>query len=287
VTHRLARIAALGLGLLAAAGCNVWRVSHPSHDWEREPPALPAVAAPAVLVFSKTNGYRHDSIPAGAAALQRMAARRGWGFAHTESSAAFTPEVLGRFAVTVWLSTSGPVLSPTQQEALRSWLEAGHGFVGIHAAGGDFSYEWRWYVEDLIGAQFIGHPLRPDLQAARVITEDPDHPATRALPGSWSHTDEWYSFQASPRARGAHVLLRIDEQSYSPRMRLPWFMGGTRELAMGDDHPVAWTRCAGRGRVFYSALGHPAESYASPEQLALLEGAIAWAARLEGEGCEG
>jgi type 1 glutamine amidotransferase len=83
------------------------------------------------------------------------------------------------------------------------------------------------------------------------------------------------------------VLLRVDESSYSPLMRLPWFMGGTRDLAMGDDHPIAWTRCAGRGRAFYSALGHQPSAYASPENLKLLEGAIAWAARLEGDGCDG
>jgi hypothetical protein len=262
-------------------------VSHPSHDWETRPPELPPdLRAPALLVFTKTNGYRHeDSIPAGVAALEAIAARRGWGFAHTESSAAFAPEILARFAVAVWHNTSGPVLSPAQQDAFRAWLEAGGGFVGIHAAGGDFGYEWAWYAEQVIGAQFIGHPVRPQFQDARVIAEDRDHPATRELPASWTHNEEWYSFESSPRARGARVLLCVDESTYSPVMRLPWFLGGTRDLAMGADHPVTWTRCAGRGRVFYTALGHQAASYASPEFLRLLEGAIAWAAGGEGPGC--
>jgi len=282
------RVALLSLVLLASGGCDAWRVWFPSHEWETEPPALPAdLPAPALLVFTKTNGYRHDAIPAGVAAVEALAARRGWGVVHTESSAAFAPEILARFAVTVWLQTSGPVLSPEQQSAFRSWLEAGGGFVGLHGAGGDFRYEWPWYVEELIGAQFIGHPLRPQFQDARVIAEDRSQPATRSLPESWIQQDEWYSFAASPRARGAHVLLRIDESSYSPVMRLPWFMGGTRDLAMGDDHPVAWTRCARRGRAFYSALGHQPETWSSPEHQALLEGAIVWAARVEGEGCGG
>lgn len=276
------------LSLVWLPACSVWRVSHPSHSWESEPPALPAnLDSPAILVFTKTNGYRHDDgIRAGVDALERIAARRGWGFAHTESSAAFTPAILARFAVTVWANTSGPVLGPEQQAAFRSWLEAGGGFVGIHGAGGDFSYEWKWYAEQVIGAQFIGHPLRPEFQDARVVTEDRTHPATRELPASWMHNEEWYSFRASPRMRGAHVLLRVDESTYSPLMRLPWFMGGTRQLAMGDDHPVTWTRCAGRGRVFYTALGHQAASYAETRFLKLLEGGIAWAARREGEGCE-
>jgi type 1 glutamine amidotransferase len=283
------RAALLLLSLAALTGCNAWRSWFPSHAWETEPPALPAdLRAPALLVFTKTNGYRHqEAIPAGLAALESLAARRGWGFAHTESSAAFAPDILSRFAVTVWHNTSGPVLSPEQQAAFRTWLESGGGFVGLHGAGGDFRYEWPWYVEDVIGAQFIGHPLRPQFQDAHVVVEDRSHPATRSLPESFTHQDEWYSFAASPRGRGSHVLLRIDESSYSPRMRLPWFMGGTRELAMGADHPVVWTRCAGRGRAFYSALGHQAATYTSPEYLALLEGAIAWAARTEGEGCGG
>jgi hypothetical protein len=284
---RVRALAAL-LPLLWLAACSFWRVTHPSRDWETDPPELPArLDSPALLVFTKTNGYRHeDAIPAGVDALQRLALRRGWGFAHTESSAAFAPELLARFAVSVWHNTSGPVLSPEQQEAFRKWLEAGGGFVGIHGAGGDFEYEWNWYAEQVIGAQFTGHPLRPQFQDATLITEDRDHPATRELPASWTHSEEWYSFESSPRARGARVLLRVDESSYSPAMRLPWFLGGARNLAMGEDHPVTWTRCVGRGRVFYTALGHQAATYASREFLALLEGGIAWAARREGTGCE-
>lgn len=285
---RVARAALALFPLLCLPACSIWRVSHPSHVWETEPPALPAtLSSPALLVFTKTNGYRHeDGIRAGVDALERMAAQHGWGFAHTENSAAFSPGILSRFAVTVWANTSGPVLSPAQQDAFKAWLESGGGFVGIHGAGGDFEYEWRWYAEQVIGAQFIGHPLRPEFQDARVIREDGTHPATRELPGSWTHNEEWYSFESSPRARGAHVLLRVDESTYSPLMRLPWFMGGTRKLAMGDDHPVAWTRCAGRGRIFYTALGHQAATYESREFRKLLEGGIAWAMRRAGEGCE-
>ena len=268
---------------------NAWRATHPTTVYETEPVALPAeLPAPAVLLFTKTNGFRHEEgIPAGVALIQSIAQRRGWSVFHTESGAAFTPENLGRFSAVVWHQVSGDVLNDEQKAALKTWLEAGGGWVGVHGAGGDSAYAWTWYEDVLVGALFIGHPMGPQFQDAKLVVEDRGHPATAKLPESFVHNEEWYSFDATPRARGAHVLLRVDESSYSPRMRLPWFMGGTRELAMGDDHPVVWTRCAGRGRAFYSALGHQPSTYTSPEYPRLLEGAIAWAARLEGEGCEG
>jgi hypothetical protein len=96
----------------------------------------------------------------------------------------------------------------------------------------------------------------------------------RAWPASFEHEDEWYSFERSPREAGVRVLARLDESSYRPREIL-------RDLGMGD-HPIVWSHCVGRGRAFYSALGHGAASYARPEHAQMLEGAIAWAAGLEG-----
>jgi hypothetical protein len=109
------------------------------------------------------------------------------------------------------------------------------------------------------------------------------NPATRGLPERWAHRDEWYSFERSPRASGATVLASVDERSDSPRMRILSF---DRDLAMGEDHPVLWYRCIGRGRAFYSALGHEASAYREPELAGVIEGAVAWAARLDGAGCE-
>jgi type 1 glutamine amidotransferase len=89
------------------------------------------------------------------------------------------------------------------------------------------------------------------------------------------HEDEWYSFERSARGPGVRVLARLDETSYAPRELF-------RSIAMGD-HPIVWSHCPGRGRAFYSALGHAAATYARPEHAALLEGAVAWAAGLEGD----
>jgi len=289
VLRRLLLAAAV---LLVAAGIfawptlrNAWRATHPRAHTDRGPVALPAeLRAPALLLFTKTNGFRHEEgIPAGVALIQSIAEQRGWSVFHTESGAAFTPENLSRVAAAIWHQVSGDVLDEEQKAALRSWLEAGGGWVGIHGAGGDGEYAWDWYRDVLVGTQFIGHPMGPQFQKARLVVEDRSHPATRELPESFVHDEEWYSFDRSVREKGYRVLATVDESTYQPRLR---FLGSDRDLSMGADHPVIWSHCVGRGRAFYSALGHQAKSYETPEMEQLLAGAIAWAAGLEGEGCE-
>ncbi len=104
-----------------------------------------------------------------------------------------------------------------------------------------------------------------------MIVAERGRPATRHLPPVWEFTDEWYDFRSNPRG-AARILLRADESSYE---------GGR----MGGDHPPAWCREQGRGRVFCTALGHAADAYADPDFLAHLRGGIGWAARLtEGAG---
>ncbi len=278
---RLALVFALVCGV---AACSAWRAFNPGKRYDHEPPALPAeLASPALLVFSKTAGFRHEeAIPAGTAALREIAEARGWGFFATERGAVHNAEQLARFDAVVWLNVSGDVVDDTQKAAFRAWLEAGGGWIGIHGSGGDPKYHWSWYVDHLLGAQFTGHPMGPQFQEASVVVEDRTHPATRHLGETWVRTDEWYSFSESPRDRGARVLLRLDEASYSPLMKIGFI---ERDLRMGDDHPVAWSHCVGEGRVFYSALGHQAEAYAEPAHRTLLEQAVAWGMGLEGGDC--
>jgi len=277
--------------LLAVAGCNEMRVFFPANDYETVPPDISRLDPddPALLVFTKTNGFRHEeAIPAGLAEIREIAERRGWQVFHTENAAVFAPDILPRFVATVWHNTSGDLLSEEQRAAFREWVEAGGGFVGLHGAGGDFEYEWPWYVDRLIGAQFIGHPLGPQFQRATAIVVANDHPATRDLPASWSYTEEWYSFDHNPRQTGSKVLVTVDERSYSPEVTGFYALLGIGEedLRMGEEHPVVWQHCVERGRSIYSALGHAPETYAMPETEKLLEGAIAWAAGFEGAACE-
>jgi hypothetical protein len=103
------------------------------------------------------------------------------------------------------------------------------------------------------------------------------------LGSEWTRTEEWYSFDKSPRAKGYNILVTLDESSYSPRERIPLLVD--KDLRMGRDHPMVWTHCVGKGRAFYSALGHRAESYAEAKHLAMIAGAISWAGGLEGPVC--
>ncbi len=272
---------------LVLTGCDVLRGWFPKHEYETTPPELPAdLTAPALLLFTKTNGFRHtEAIPAGVALIQEIAKSRGWSVFHTENGAVFNAAQLAKFQATVWHQVSGDVLNGDQREALKNWIEAGGGFVGVHGAGGDSEYAWRWYVERLIGAQFIGHTMGPQFQTATWRTENPLHPASAKLPEKWQHEEEIYSFDRSVRERaGFLVLVNVDESTYSPHMKI---LLSDKDIAMQDgDHPMVWHHCVEHGRALYSALGHQAKAYAEPEMRVLLEGAMAWALRVEGIGCE-
>jgi uncharacterized protein len=264
----------------------IYRITVGMKRYEAVPPTLPATLnGKAILIFSKTNGYREDEqIKVSNAALSHIAAERGWSSFVTENGAVFNPEQLKHFRAVVWNNVSGDVLTESQRESFKTWLEQGGGFVGLHGAGGDPKYSWRWYVDDLIGAQFIGHTFRPHFQQATIVVEDPNHPAMRGLGPTWVRTDEWYSFAASPRLKGYRVLATLDERTYHPWMRLLPF-GRGKDVRMGADHPIVWSHCVGNGRALYSGLGHAASTYSEPKHLQMIAGAISWAAGFEGPTC--
>jgi uncharacterized protein len=244
------------------------------------PPVLATtIKHPALLIFDKINGFRDSpSVDAATAALQAMAERKGWTLVFSDNGAVFNARQLGRFDAVVWNNVSGDALTLAQRRAFKAWMMAGGGFVGFHGAGGDPVYFWDWYVDTLIGARFIGHPMNPHFQSARVVVENRAHPITQGLPAQWSMTEEWYSFAQSPRASGATILLSLAESSYHPGE-----MGGL-SLSMGD-HPIAWTRCVGKGRAFYTAIGHRPESYSEPNSVKLLTQGIAWAMMRKESNC--
>jgi len=211
--------------------------------------------APRILVYTRTTAYRHDSIPAAVAAVRTIG---DFEMDHTEDPVALEGP-LDAYAVVVFLSTSGEVLTPAGRERLAAYVESGGGFVGVHAAACT-EYDWPYYGE-LLGARFARHP---DYQPGKVVVEDRGHPATRHLPAVWDFTDEWYDFRSNPRG-AVRVLAGADESSYE---------GG----GMGGDHPLVWCREQGEGRVFYTALGHAVEAYADGDFRAHLYGGITWAA---------
>lgn len=234
-------------------------------------PEIPnADGKPLVLVFSKTNSFRHiDAIPAAHALFAELAKSEGWTIVPTENAAIFNSEDLAKFDLIIWNNVSGDVFTAEQREAFQSHMEAGGQFLGIHASGGDREYQWQWRRQKLIQTQFVSHPNIPHFQDATLTVEDQAHLATRHLPADWRQNDEWYTFETSPRDT-VNVLVSIDEDSYNPST---WMFG--RDLTMGD-HPMIWHHNVGKGRVFYSALGHQASSYSDENYRKLLLEASKW-----------
>ena len=238
-------------------------------------PAGPAAAQPRfhALVFSKTAAFRHDSIPAGVAAIQRLGARHNFGVDATEDAAAFTDANLARYDVVVWLSTTGDVLDDTQQAAFERYIRAGGGYAGIHAAS-DTEYDWAWYG-GLVGAYFRDHPgsVNPQFQVATVKVIGRGTAATQSLPRRWQREEEWYNFRTNPRD-AVRVLAEVDERTYDPRgYSQP---GGSP--GMGEHHPVTWCHPYDGGRAFYTAMGHKAEYYNDQLLLTHILGGIRMAA---------
>ncbi|KND28195.1 ThuA domain-containing protein [Streptomyces acidiscabies] len=223
------------------------------------PPAGAADAPYDVLVFSRTAGFRHDSIPAGIQMIRELGAANGFTVTATEDAAQFTAANLAQYETVVFLNTTGDVLNGAQQNAFESYIRGGGGYVGIHAAA-DTEYDWPFYGE-LAGAYFASHPA---VQQATVRVENRAHPATQHLGPAWVRTDEWYDFRTNVRA-GARVLATLDESTYS---------GGK----MGADHPHTWCKTIQNGRSFYTGNGHTQASYSEPGVRSLVLGGIRYTA---------
>lgn len=221
--------------------------------------SAPDRTAKRVLVFSKTAGFRHDSIPTGIAALKELGRTSNITVDATEEAAQFTTGNLARYDAVVFLSTTGDVLGADQQKAFENYVSTGGGYMGVHAAA-DTEYDWAFYG-GLVGAYFASHP---QIQPATVRVEDHTHPSTAHLDDAWERTDEWYNYRTNPRTQ-ARVLATLDETSYQ---------GGT----MKGDHPIAWCQTYQGGRAFYTGGGHTKESYAEPAFRTHLLGGLRYAA---------
>jgi cytochrome c len=213
-----------------------------------------------VLVFSKTASFRHSSIGPGKVALLKLAAEKGFAVDTTESATAFTEKNLQRYRCVIWLSTTGNVLDAFQQNAFERYIQAGGGYLGIHAAS-DTEYEWAWYGK-LMGGWFDNHPSQPsNVQEGTFHITDTQHPLTSFLPEPWVRKDEFYAYKKVEQ----HVktLITIDEKSY---------VGGT----MGDYHPMAWYHEYDGGRAFYTNMGHTDETFSEPLVMQHIWAGLEW-----------
>ncbi|SEC56236.1 Cytochrome c [Maribacter dokdonensis] len=214
---------------------------------------------PKVLVFSKTMAFKHASIPAGVAAIQKLGSENGFAVDTTKNAELFTDENLKQYSAVIFLSTTGNVLDQYQEAAFERYIQAGGGYVGVHAAA-DTEYDWGWY-NDLAGAQFLSHPR--GMPNADFIIKDKNFVATQFFTDSvWNRTDELYNYKnINP---DVNVLMTLDESSYE---------GGQN----GDFHPIAWYHDYDGGRAFYTGGGHADASYSEDLFLKHLLGGIQYA----------
>ncbi|MEU7654166.1 ThuA domain-containing protein [Micromonospora taraxaci] len=240
--------------------------------------APPASAAPAfrALVFTKTTGYRHDSIPAGISMLQQQAAANNFEVVATEDSSVFTASNLATFDVIVMLQTSGMVWTSTaQRQAVEGYLASGKGIVAIHnATDMGIESEYPWWDQTINGGAHMPEHSPGVLQGTAIVA-DKKHPSTASLPDRWTRSEEWYNFDANPRGN-VHVLVTADERTYNPGSR-----------AMGPDHPISWCRNTSGGRVWATAMGHAIGSYSEANFQNHVLGGIKWAAGNAAGDCGG
>jgi type 1 glutamine amidotransferase len=219
--------------------------------------AAPATAdtAGAILIYSGTTGYRHESIPAGIAAVTAIAKKRGLSVEASEDPNVFSAENLKRFRAIVLLScTTDPKnpgsewLTGSRRDALQQFVRSGGGILAIHAAA-DSHYHWPWYGK-LIGGHFARHPQGTPTGTIRTL----------ATGETRSRTDEWYYFDDWDPT--SHLLVTLDPRSI-----------GEKDV---NPNPMSWTRKVEGGRVFYTAMGHTTESYSEPWFLDHLATGLDW-----------
>jgi type 1 glutamine amidotransferase len=218
------------------------------------PITVPSKALTRTLVFSRTAGFRHESIEAGQQMFRERA--EAWGLSVRTSEALLSVTELDSCDLLVLLSNTGDVFDSTEQVALKGYVQGGGAVLAIHAAT-DAEYSWPWYNQ-MLGAWFDNHPA---IQQANCLLTDPDHAAGKDMPTTWTRADEWYNFK--DMQPGIQVVYRLDESSYS---------GGTN----GSYHPICWYHSFDGGRIFYTGMGHTSETYSENFFLKHIEGAINW-----------
>jgi hypothetical protein len=228
-----------------------------------------------VLVIGETKGFEHDSVTSAMVAVYNMGQQSGlWDATLRTDSELLTKKDLGRnaknldyFDLIVFASTTGELnMDADQKRDMMSFIhDDGKGFVGIHAAL-DTNYTWPEYGE-MIGGWFDQHPWMTF--NAPIVNEAPDFPAVRHFPKEFVKFDEIYQPKEWSRDK-VNVLLSLDparlDYSNNPRVH-----------RTDHDFAVAWSKMYGKGRVFYSTLGHTEEAWQDPDIRTMYFEAIKWA----------
>jgi type 1 glutamine amidotransferase len=227
----------------------------------------------AVLLFSKATGFRHgESIDAGKRVFEDLATKNNWFLYNTEEGGVFNAEQLSKFDAVIFNNSTGRLLNRDQETVLQEFVENGGSLIGIHGAGDD-SHHWDWYEQNLVGLLFSHHSLNPQFQEAEIVLNAvPDSSMSQNLPMTWTHVDEWYVFFENPRDKGFNIVYSIDGEKINPDGNMLWMRD--KNFGMGKDHPVAWYRTTGKGRTFYTSIGHDATAWKQEAFVRMLENAV-------------
>ena len=227
-----------------------------------------------VLIIAQTKGWEHDSISASMAAIYNMGMETGlWDTEMrtdtkllTKKNLEANAKNLNYFDVLIFASTTGELdMDDSQKADMLSFIhDDGKGFVGIHAAM-DTNYNWPEYGE-MIGGWFDQHPWMTF--NAPIVNEDPSFPAVRHMPAAFVKFDEIYQPKAWSRDK-VNVLLSLDPTKLD-------YANNDRIHRNDHDFAVAWSKMYGKGRVFYSTLGHTEESGQDPDVRTMYFEAIKW-----------
>ncbi|GAB1522866.1 hypothetical protein RhiTH_005991 [Rhizoctonia solani] len=231
-----------------------------------------------VLLFTRTDGFRHDSISTAVNQLQAWGPYYNISFDASEDQEKFTAENLAQYDALLFVHTSGNIFDSTGQAAFEDYLAKGGNFAAVHAASTTYMLNaWAPWT-DTLGATFIHHPRR---QIATFVKETTGHPATNPTPDRWTFDEEVYSFTSDPRKLGAKLLFSVDSSSYKENNIVE---------EQGNPHPIAWYQdySAGAvvksgdpgpgiaGRSFYSSLGHNNSTWMDDTFMKHIMGGLSW-----------
>ncbi len=272
---RLSRMFLFGsLAIISPLLLQTSNVAAQQNDRVAPAPRAKEIHLKHVLVIAQTKGFEHDSVSAAMATIYALGQESGlWDTMLRTDTELLTKKQLDRnaknldyFDAVVFASTTSELdMDASQKQDLLSFVkEDGKGFVGIHAAL-DTNYNWPEYGE-MIGGYFDQHPWMTF--NAPILTEAPDFPAVRHFPKAFTKYDEIYQPKTWARSN-VNVLLSLDPSKLD-------YANNPRIHREDHDFPVAWSKMYGKGRVFYSTLGHTEEAWQDPDIRKMYFEAIKW-----------
>jgi uncharacterized protein len=251
--------------LVAVAVIALWRCESAPAPAPTPTPTPTPVPAKRLLVVTHTAGFRHSSIAMAEATLATLGVTSGLyttEFCRTEADvrARLTTAGLASIDAVFFANTTGNLGIPDVTVFL-AWIADGHAFLGAHSAS-DTYHDSPGYLE-MLGGEFVTHGA---IVEAEIRVDDPSDPSVAHLSPRFRITDELYRFAGVSRG-GVHALLSMD--------RVP--ADGVGDAGAAADLLMAWRKDYGRGRIFYTALGHREEVWQDARFQQHLLGGLCWA----------